>query len=128
MNLARHAHAARASLLAGAAIVLGGCTTSYQVDVRNTTPQPVVVSLFQAQGGGQQVLVAPPKRIGPGDRDALGTAAVPQKWIVFLQADTPGNPGYPATLDLQPGLTVVNVSQEGQGQTGPVRLQTVPRP
>jgi hypothetical protein len=107
---------------------LAGCTTGYQVDVRNTTPQPVVVSLFQAQGGGQQVLVAPPRWIGPGDRDGLATNAVPQKWIVFVQADTPGNPGFPARLDLQPGLTVVNAVQDGEGQTGPLRLQTVQRP
>lgn len=107
---------------------LAGCTTSYQVDVRNQTPQPVVVAIFQASGGGQQSAISPGKRIGPGDRDAVYTRKVPQDWVVFVQADAPGNPGYPAKLDLAPGLTVVDITQEGVDQTGPLRLRTAPRP
>ncbi|MBM4109169.1 MAG: hypothetical protein FJ255_10235 [Phycisphaerae bacterium] len=121
---------ARTRMIVGAlaAGALTGCTTSYQVDVRNHTPQPVVVAIFQATGGGQQLAISPGKRIGPGDRDALATRAVPQDWVVFVQADTPGNPGHPARLDLAPGLTAVDVTQEGAGQTGPLRLRTAPRP
>jgi hypothetical protein len=111
-----------------AGLFAGGCTTSYQVDVRNQTPQPVVVAIFQARGGGEATAITPARWIGPGDRDGLATRAVPQDWAVFVQADTPGNPGHPARLDLAPGLTAVNVLQEGANQTGPLRLHVAPRP
>jgi hypothetical protein len=109
------------------AIAAGGCTTAYQVDVRNQTPQPVVVAVFQARGSGQVSAITPARRIGPGDRDALATRAVPQDWVVFVQADTPGNPGYPARLDLVPGLNVVTAIQEGEGQQAALRLRAEPR-
>lgn len=125
-EMARETQAA--TLLTGLLWLAGGCTTSYQVDVRNQTPQPVVVAIFQAQGAGQVSAITPARRIGPGDRDALATRAVPQNWVVFVQADTPGNPGYPAKVDLTPGLNVVTVSQEREGDREVVRLRAEPRP
>lgn len=119
---------ARIALLAAVATTLGGCQyNSFSADVRNQTPQPLGAAISVTDNNGKTSVVAQ-KRIGPGDR---GTVAAPrniaQDWKAFITIDTPGNPGYPASLQLVPGHSVFNVHQQGDAQTGKLSIEEVPR-
>lgn len=112
-------------LAAGVCVVLSGCTVGYTADVRNTTPQPISAQLVRADPSGQDLPIVT-KRIGPGDRDGLSKYNIPDNWQVYLLIDAVGNPGAPARMNLGPGMTIVNVHQEGTSQTGPLSLEQVP--
>lgn len=108
---------------------LGGCQrNSFAADIRNQTPQPVGAALEHHRQQRQGEHCAQ-KRIGPGDLRAAGGPArsVPLDWRASIVIDTPGNTAYPATLQLAPGLTVLNVHQQGDGQVGSSSLEEVPR-
>jgi hypothetical protein len=45
-----------------------------------------------------------------------------------LEVDFAGNVGYPATLDLARGKTVVNIRRADEGSKGRIRIEEVPRP
>lgn len=104
------------------ACLLGGCTT-YMADVRNKTPQPLVAELVCSNPSKPSKALLARQRIAPGDRAGLLRNDLPHDWHVFLQVDTEGNPGTPAKLNLGPGTTVINVTQEGEGQNGALKLE-----
>lgn len=112
--------------LGATALALGGCTVGYQADVRNDTAQPIGVAIIRADASGQPSNLAV-QRIGPNSRAKVVRYAVPHDVKVYLEADALGNPGYPAQLDLQTGLTVVRVTQEGNVPTGKIRLERIER-
>ena len=113
------------SVFALPAIVVG-CRAGYDVDVRNLTDQPVHASLVTPHEDGAPRLLRE-VRLGPGDRGSMFVqtdAGQP----VALSVDFAGNIGYPATLDLSKGQTVVNVTRVDEGSKGRLRLQEIPRP
>lgn len=118
---------ARASVCCLLALPLAACHQSgYAVDVRNRSPQPVFVEMLTRTGPESLALLAS-ARLGPGDRTGLGPASVNQNQSVIVRADAQGNTGHPAVLDLRPGTTVVDVTQDGPNTTGQIRLREVPR-
>lgn len=114
----------RAVVLAGGALLLGGCKTSYVADVRNDSPEPVYAQLVRNAGAGHNTILSQ-ERIPPGDRRGVVRYQVPEDWAIFLSVDTVGNPGYPQQFNLTPGTTIVTVTKD---QNGRLRLDAVPRP
>jgi hypothetical protein len=116
----------RAAFVVAAPLALLGCRAGYEVDVRNMTDQPLNLRLNTPHTDG-----APHARsvgrVGPGDRTRLFTQTY-AKERVWLEADFEGNLGYPATLDLSPGLTAVNVRRIDEGSKGRIRMEEIPRP
>src|SRR3954469_8165220 len=93
-------------------LVLAGCRSGYDVNVRNLTDQPVTARLNAPFGdGGPRTLGS--RYVGPGDRQSL-FVQTDYKVPVTLSVDFAGNVGYPATLDLSRGETVVNVRRAEQ--------------
>jgi hypothetical protein len=104
---------------------LAGCQADYGADLRNTTPQPVYAQLLVRGGGGQSVVTQ--KRLGPGDRGYLGPVRASNKpGRVALVVDSMPNPVRPATMDLPPGTTFVDVTQDGDRTAGAIRLSPKP--
>lgn len=115
----------RFALLAAAPLVLAGCRTGYDVDVRNLTDQPVVARLNtpHPDGAGRTLRQG---RLGPGDRGSLFTQTEYGR-RVWLEVDFEGNVGHPGIIDLSVGKTVVNVKRIDEGGRGRIRLEEVPR-
>jgi hypothetical protein len=110
------------------AAALGGCTyyVGYTADVRNETAQPVVATLMLANANGQPTELAG-EGLGPGNRGEVVRYNVLNTYHVYLQVDAQGNPGYPAQMDLKPGLTVVKVLQDGNVPYGKLHLDRLDR-
>ena len=109
-----------------AALGLAGCRSGYDVGVRNLTDQPVEVRLTTPHSDGAPMVLAT-KRLGPGDRGSMFTQ-VASGTAVPLEADFQGTVGYPATIDLSPGKTIVNVRRTDSGSQGRLMLEELPRP
>lgn len=118
--------AALVALPLAACASLPGCKSSYEVDVRNLTDQPVTVTLQRSWDRGSMAMRQ--ERIAPADRAGLGPVEVDRGTRVWVQVDFEGNVGYPGVLDLSRGLTVVNVRRVDEGSQGRIRLEEVPRP
>jgi hypothetical protein len=104
--------------------LIGGCSTAYTVDVENRTPQPVVIELLAREPDmGLLATLAQPLRLGPGDRGGIGPVRTDTTRPVLIRADSAVRPGDPVLLDLWPGWTIVEVSQDGSGTTGPLHLR-----
>ncbi len=121
----RSARFAPLALLA-ASLVGCGCTVGYTADVHNTTAQPIGVALMRADPSGQPGVLAT-ERLGPGNRAQMSRYGVSDNLKVYLEVDAQGNPGYPAQMDLLPGLTVVKVTQDGNLPTGKLRVEQIAR-
>jgi hypothetical protein len=108
--------------------LLGGCTTSYTVDVENRTPQPVVVELLIREPEmGLLASLAQPLRLGPGDRGGIGPVQTDTTRTVLIRTDSAVRPGEPVMLDVRPGWTIVEVRQDGANTTGPLHVRQVER-
>lgn len=105
-------------------LAAAGCQNSYSVDLRNQTDQPITAELIWPQNQRVHPSLRT-VRIGPGDRDSLGTVWAPRKKTVTLDVDFEGNIGHPAELPLAPGRTVVNVVRVDEGAKGRIRLEEV---
>lgn len=105
---------------------LTGCRAGYEVDVRNLTDQPVSLRLATGHTDGAPLTLRT-DRLGPGDRGSM-FVQTDAGANVILEADFQGNVGHPATIDLAPGKTVVNVVRPDEGSRGTLRLEEVPRP
>lgn len=116
----------RAAALLLLPLALVGCRAGYEVEVRNLTDQPVTARLASPHRDGTTYQRAT-KRAGPGDRAALATQ-VDFRERVLLEVDFAGNIGYPATLDLDRGKTIVNVRRTDEGARGRIMLEEIPRP
>jgi hypothetical protein len=112
-------------MMSACVLPLAGCRSGYDVDVRNLTDQPVVVSIVTESSGGGRLLAS--GRLGPGDRTGL-FGQVDTRQHVWLESDFAGNTGYPAKMDLMRGRTVVNVRRADQGSKGHVVFEEVQRP
>jgi hypothetical protein len=119
-------HRWAAAALASAPFLLMGCRSGYDLDIRNLTDQPVVarINVPHADGAARTLVQG---RLGPGDRGSLFHQAEYGS-RVWLEVDFEGNVGYPATLDLSVGKTVVNVRRTDEGSRGKIRLEEVQRP
>ena len=107
-------------------LALVGCRAGYDVDVRNLSDQPITAKLTAGHTDGAP-LVLREKYVGVGDRTNLFVqrdANVP----VALVVDFQGNVGYPATVDLSKGSTIVNVRRADEGARGRLQLEVIPRP
>lgn len=113
------------SMLVLAAAAGAGCQANYAADVHNTTPQPVFVQMIKNanQPGSAKPMAVLQRRLGPGDRGALGPIrASDRAGAVSIVVDTLPNPSRPVTLDLMPGTTFLEVTMEGGATTGPIRV------
>ncbi len=110
-------------------LTLVGCAASppasFAVDVRNRSSQPVSVELLSRDASGNLFWLVQPVRLGPGDRGGLGPATVAPDLVATFRADTPGNPGRAVIYDLPPGVTALEVSQDGTTATSPLRVTQV---
>jgi hypothetical protein len=107
-------------------IVLGamlcGCTARYSADVRNRTPQPLYVGIYQETEVGSSTLAS--DRLGPGDRAFVGPVRG-RIGRTHLWVDTRPNPGPPVTMPLDPGMSIVEVHQTEQSNEGRLELHVV---
>lgn len=101
---------------------MAGCSKSnYGVDLRNRTPQPVYAQLVERMNSGEQ-RARVGARLGPGDRAGVGPVRA-RTGSVTLIVDTMPNPGVPAMVELAPGTSSIEVTQDGEGTSGPIRLR-----
>lgn len=109
---------AAAAMLAG----LAGCQADYAADITNRTPNPMFVQLVtRAHGIGEKSVVAANKRLGPGDRSFIGPVRASDKaGSVFVSIDSMPNTAAPFTMDLPPGTTFLEATQNDDGA---VRVQ-----
>jgi hypothetical protein len=107
-------------------LLLLGCRSGYDVDVRNQTDQPITARLQVPHTDGAPKTLQE-KYIGIGDRDRLFIQR-DRREPVSLVVDFKGNLGYPATLDLSRGATIVNVRRNDEGAKGRLMLEAIPRP
>jgi hypothetical protein len=107
-------------------LALLGCRAGYDVDVRNLTDQPITAKLTVPHTDGAPQTLRE-KFVGVGDRASLFIQQDASK-PVALVVDFQGNVGYPATLDLERGSTIVNVRRSDEGGRGRLQLESVPRP
>lgn len=112
------------AVLALPLLALGGCTSTYAIDLRNQSSQPVFAELLARGPEGGLALVGQPVRLGPGDRGGIGPVAVDARRSVVLRADSQGNGGRPAMLDVTPGTTVAIVGQDGTTANSPITLRS----
>lgn len=118
--------AVKVSLVAGLGLMaatLAGCKSSYALDVRNASPQPLYVAVLSKNNAGTLALGR--ARLGPGDRGGLGPFTVAQSEIVWAQFDTQPNPERAPELTLRPGLSVIEVTQDGNATAGPLRVREI---
>jgi len=106
--------------------VIVGCRAGYDVDLRNLTDQPVQASLVSGHTDGAPMTLKQ-LRLGPGNRGNM-FVQTDSNQHVSVSVDFAGNVGYPATLDLSQGKTVVNVTRVDEGAKGRLRLEEIPRP
>ncbi|MGE3107807.1 MAG: hypothetical protein AB7G11_03110 [Phycisphaerales bacterium] len=106
-----------------ASVCVAGCKTGYSAYINNNTSQPVIAKLIDTRA--KQLLAS--DRIGPNSKTALEVGQIPEGNEVILEVDNQGNPGYPPTLRLLPGRTVVNVVEESQTARAKIHLEVVPR-
>lgn len=103
---------------------LSACASHYAADVRNLSASPISAQLIAHDRRDNQ-LVLDYQWIGPGDRKQLGPASARPRESVLLRVDAKDNPGYPGELDLDAGLTAVNVTRDGD--RGRFLLREAPR-
>lgn len=104
-------------LLAGflAAVVLGGCASSYTLDLTNSTRSTIEARLeIESLGSGQQVLTR--AVVGPGEYRTLGPVEAPLTDRVRLTV-TPasGSGGFAERVRLDTGKTFAEVSNDEYG-------------
>jgi hypothetical protein len=116
----------RAAAVAFLPLALAGCRSGYEVSVRNLTDQPVTARLNVPFSDGAPKTVTN-RYIGIGDRQSM-FVQTDANVRVSLSVDFAGNVGHPATIDLSPGQTVVNVRRTDQGPQGHLQLEELPRP
>jgi hypothetical protein len=106
---------------------LGACSTSYTVDAENHTPQPVLVELFAHAPEGGDALIAPALRLGPGDKHGIAPVQMDTVRSVFVRVDSLVRPGNPVAFGLLPGWTILEITQDGDQVTGPLRVRPASR-
>lgn len=109
--------------MAGASALLAGCRSGYDLDVRNLTDQPITAKFNVPFPDGAPKTVTE-RYVGPGDHQHM---FVQTDYFVrvSLVVDFAGNIGYPATLDLRRGTTIVNVRRADPGTQGRLQLEEV---
>jgi hypothetical protein len=116
----------RAAAVLTMPLLLAGCRSGYDVDVRNLTDQPITAKLTAPHTDGAPMTLAE-RYVGPGDRGHL-FKQTDSGARVSLAVDFAGNVGYPAMLDLGKGQTIVNVRRAETGPQGRLQLEEIPRP
>lgn len=105
-------------------LLLVGCQADYSADIRNRTSTPVFAQLFvKPHGADGQSILGASKRLGPGDRAFIGPVrASDNPGAVFVSVDSLPNAARPASLDLLPGTSFLDVTDE----SGVLRLSPKP--
>jgi len=111
-------------VLVAAAVLLSGCTASYEVNVRNRIDQPITAEMRTGNPKGQSEVVVR-ERIGPGDRKRVGPVRLGSLERVFLSVDFEGNTGLPATTKVNRGQSAVNVYRRDEGSRGTIGLERI---
>lgn len=122
MNLKSARKRALAVAFGTFALALAGCQSSYSVDIRNQTSQPLFANIVERteNGGFNRAGI----RLGPGDRGAIGPVSM-RTGRAMLIVDTKGNPTGPADMDLAPGTSVVRIEQDSDASNSPIRLHDI---
>src|SRR5262249_35592287 len=109
--------------LALAPALLTACQGTFSADLHNQTPQPLFAQIHQRTDDGWNPILAE-KRLGPGDRGAIGPVHAPIGRAYITLATIPNPQGIWST-DLRPGTTSFNVSQQGDQTIGPIEVREV---
>ncbi|MFN7021388.1 MAG: hypothetical protein ACK4WH_08695 [Phycisphaerales bacterium] len=104
-------------VLAASAATLGvwGCQQAdFSADLHNKTAGPVFAQLMvKGRGANDPATLGASKRLGPGDRAFVGPVrTVANAGAVFLSVDSLPNRSRPATMDLMPGTSFVEVFED----------------
>lgn len=102
--------------------MLSGCTARYTADVRNRTPQPLYVGIYQDTEVGSSTLAS--DRLGPGDRAFIGPVRG-RIGRTHLWVDTRPNPGPPVTMLMEGGTSIVEIRQTEETNEGRLELHVV---
>jgi hypothetical protein len=113
-----------ASVFALPALIVG-CRSGFDVDLRNMTDEPVHARLVTPHVDGASLTLAE-TRLGPGSHGSL-FKQVDYTQPVALEVDAAGSTGYPVTMSLARGKTIVNIKRIDDGARG-LRLEETPRP
>lgn len=105
-----------------AAATLTGCKATYSADVRNKTPQPLYVGIYQETDVGNSTLTS--ERLGPGDRTFVGPVRG-RVGRTHLWVDTRPNPGPPIHMPLKEGGVIVEVRQTDPTNQGQLELYLI---
>lgn len=108
-----------------AALLAGGCTSSYTVTVRNDTDRPVSARLeHRAYLAEREVLTE--KRIDANSEGTLGPVRVAIGERVELAVDTIAELGLPSSRTrLERSKTIVQITPADRFDSGPPRLRVV---
>lgn len=117
-----HAHRARLPLLAILPFALAACRADFTADIRNHTPQPLFVKIFEERQNSEVILTS--ARLGPGDRAQIGPVRA-EIGRPRLAIDSRPNPQAPVIFNLRPGTSYFNVSQQGDLTAGPLEVREV---
>lgn len=110
------------ALAALTAATLTGCKATYSADVRNKTPQPLYVGIYQETDVGNSTLVS--DRLGPGDRTFIGPVRG-RVGRTHLWVDTRPNPGPPVNMPMRDGTTILEVRQSDETNEGRLELYVI---
>lgn len=104
--------------------LLAGCQADYGADLHNRTSTPVFAQLMvKAHGKDGAATLGASRRLGPGDRAFVGPVrASDRAGAVFLSVDSLPNATRPASLDLAPGTSFLDVIDD----SGSIRLSPKP--
>lgn len=94
---------------------LWGCQQAdFSADLHNKTAGPVFAQLMiKGRGANDPAVLGASKRLGPGDRAFVGPVrTVANAGAVYLSVDSLPNRARPATMDLAPGTSFVEVFED----------------
>jgi hypothetical protein len=110
--------------------LFGGCQQSkyatFAGDIRNGTPQPLYVQLLERHPDTGGVAGRAATRLGPGDRASIGPSRM-RIGYAMMQVDTKPNPEAPISIDLEPGTTILEVTQRTDEVAGPLQVRRIDR-
>lgn len=114
------------SVTALGALALGaiGCQADYAADLHNQAATPVFAQLMiKANNRDQAATLGASRRLGPGDRALIGPVRAHENpGSVYLVVDSLPNKARPATMDLAPGTSFLQIFEDQQ------TIRIIPKP
>ncbi len=100
--------------------VLLGCQSTYTIAVKNTTDQPVTLTVVERLGS-RPATVRASKWLGPGDAARLGPGVSSADARLELVADSKANNFAPPITPIEPGWTAYDITRNEVGRLKLVR-------